>query len=340
MTQATGPSKLIPGPLREVLLLERALQAVEARSPDQVAKIRELATAVDARLSAAESLAAGDQLGPALVILRDAAHLAAQAVLAARGSQDASPKATDGLERIAELVASGQLPDPPEGFAAACELLASGNRLVFDELPPSEAMGRRMQVEAAVSWMRGIVEPRTTGQIKLSRAFRLASVALVLVVAVVGLAVWGISKIAAPKNLALGKSVQLSSRRPNCGSPGDGLPPSGLVDGSKSGTYDICTNTEMNPWAIVDLGQVQKVGLAKVYNRDDCCWGQYDLPQVFEVSVDGINYAEVARQTVAYTAAKPWVIPIGDKQARFVRLRVDSPIPRELVLTELEVFAH
>jgi hypothetical protein len=340
MTQATGPSKLIPGPLREVLLLERALEAVEARSPDQAAKIRELATSVDARLAAAESLAAGDQLAPALVILRDAAHLVAQAVLTSRGSEDASPKAVDGLERIAELVASGQLPNPPEGFAAACELLASANRLVFDELPASEAMGRRMQVEAAVNWMRGLIEPRTSRQIKLSRAFRLGSVALVVVVSIVGLAAWGIGKAVSPKNLALGKAVQLSSRRPNCGAPGDGLPPSGLTDGSKSGTYDICTNSEMNPWAAVDLGQVQVLKRAKVYNRDDCCWGQYDLPQVFETSLDGVAYVEVARQLVAYTASKPWEVALGDKPARFVRVRADSPVPRELVLTEIEVFAR
>jgi hypothetical protein len=338
MTQATGPSKLIPEPLREALLLERALETVESRSPEQVAKLRELAIAVDARLSAAESLAAGDQLAPALVILRDAAHLAAQAVLVARGSEDASPKSADGLERIAELVASGQLADPPAGFAAACELLASSNRLVFDELPPSEASGRRMQVETAVSWMRGLVEPRSSGQIKLSRALRLGSVAAVLIIAVIGIAVWAIGKVASPKNLALGKTASTSSRRPNCGAPGEGLPPSGLVDGSKSGNYDICTNSEINPWAAVDLGQVHVLSKAKVYNRDDCCWGQYDLPQVFEVSTDGATYVEVARQTASYTASKPWDVTIGDKPARFVRVRVDSPIPRELVLTELEVF--
>jgi hypothetical protein len=96
----------------------------------------------------------------------------------------------------------------------------------------------------------------------------------------------------------------------------------------------------MNPWAIVDLGQVHVLKRAKVYNRDDCCWGQYELPQVFEVSLDGVSYVEVARQLVAYTAAKPWEVSIGDKQARFVRLRVEAPIPRELVLTELEVFGR
>jgi hypothetical protein len=116
------------------------------------------------------------------------------------------------------------------------------------------------------------------------------------------------------------------------------LPPSGLVDGNKSGTYDICTNSEINPWAVIDLGQVYPLSKAKVYDRDDCCWGQYDLPAVLEISLDGTNYQEVARQMTAYTAAKPWIVPIGGKQARYVRLRVDSREPRELVLTELEVF--
>lgn len=341
MTQAQGASKLIPGPLREVLLLEGALQSVASRTPDQAAKIRELAIAVDARLSAAESLAAGDQLAPALVILRDAAHLAAQAVLAARHSEGASPRAGDGLERIAALLEAGQLPSPPEGFAAACELLGTPNRLVFDELPPSEAMARRQQVEAAVTWMRELVEPRTPGQIKLSRALRLTTVIGLFVVLVVGLLVWGIGKIAAPKNLALGKPVQLSSRRPNCGTPSpEGLPPSGLTDGSKSGAYDICTISEMSPWAVVDLGQVYTLTKAKVYNRDDCCWGQYDLPQIFEVSLDGAAYVEVTRQPAAYTSSKPWVVTIPDRQARFVRLRVDAGSPKELVLNELEVFGH
>jgi hypothetical protein len=339
MSQATGASKLIPGPFREVLLLERALQTVEARSPDQAAKIRELATAIDARLAAAESLAAGDQLAPALVILRDAAYLAAQAVLVGRGEPEDSARSDDGLQRIAELVEAGQLTGAPEGLATARDLLSNANRLVFDELPPSEAMSRRLEVEATVSWLRAMVEPRTAAQIKWSRTFRLLFVAAVVLGAVVGLVGWGASKLLSPKNLAFGKPVQLSSRRPNCGtSSPEGLPPSGLVDGSKSGTYDICTNSEVNPWAIVDLGQVHTLTKAVVYDRDDCCWGQYDLPTVLEISVDGKDYAEVARQTAAYTAAKPWVVPLGGRTGRFVRLRVDSREPRELVLTELEVF--
>jgi F5/8 type C domain len=341
MSQATGASKLIPGPLREVLLLERALEAATARSPDEASQIRELATAVDARLAAAESLAAGDQLAPALVILRDAARLSAKAVLTMSGSSVTTAGAEDNLARVAELAKAGHLPAPPEGFGAACELLASSNALVFDELPPSQAMGRRLEVEKAVTWMRGLVEARSPAQIKRSRALRLVLTGTVLLMAIVGLGAWGVSKIAAPKNIALGKVVQLSSRRPNCGAPGpEGLAPAGLVDGNKSGTYDICTNSEVSPWAVVDLAQVYVLSKAKVYNRDDCCWGQYDLPAVLEVSLDGSNYTEIARQTSSYSASKPWTVPIDGRPARFVRLRVDAREPRELVLTELELFGR
>jgi hypothetical protein len=335
MSQATGASRFIPGPLREVLLLEHALRAVESRSPDQVERIRELSAAVDARLVAAEALVAGDQVAPALVILRDAAHLAAQAVLAARGESAIE----DPLARVTELVGSGQLGRAPDGFDAAATLVRNPNRLAFDEIPASEAMGRRLEVERAVSWLRGMVEPRTTAQIKRSRVFRVIFACTGVLITVVALLGWGIGKLVSPKNLALGKPVQLSSRRPSCGTASpEGLPGSGLVDGNHSGSYDICTNSEVNPSATIDLGQVHTLTQVKVYNRDDCCWGVYDLPAVVEISVDGAGYTEVGRQSAAYTAAKPWILPIDGKAARYVRVRVDGPQPRELVLTEVEVF--
>ena len=341
MSQASFATKLIPGPLREALLLERALQATEGRSAEQTAKLRELAAAIDTRLAAAESLAAGDQLAPALIILRDAAFLAARAVLIDRGGDASTAQPEENLKRVRELVDSGQLSGAPEGLPRAFELVSKPNSLAYDDLPTSEGMPRRLEVETTVNWLRSRFEPRTASQIKRSRVLRLAVVALAVVGVLVGLVVWGANKVLSPKNLAYGKLVQLSSRRPHCGTPGpEGLPPSGLVDGSKSGSYDICTNSEVNPWAIVDLGRPYSLTKAKVYNRDDCCWGQYDLPQVFEVSLDGQNYTEVARQTTSYTAAQPWTVNIDGRQARYVRLRVDSRDPRELVLTELEVFGR
>jgi hypothetical protein len=63
------------------------------------------------------------------------------------------------------------------------------------------------------------------------------------------------------------------------------------------------------------------------------------LPAVLELSEDGTNYREVARRTTAYTATDPWVIRLDHPSARFLKLRVDANEPRELVLTELEVYA-
>lgn len=284
---------------------------------------------------AAEALVAGDQVAPSLVILRDAAHLAAQAVLVMRSESVKE----DPLSRVAELAANGELGTAPEGFARACALVRSSNRLAFDELPASEAMGQRLEVERGVTWLRGMVEPRSTAQLRRSRILRLVLTAVTVLGAVLLLIGFGIRTIVAPKNLAFGKPVQLSSRRPACGTPSpEGLPGSGLVDGNKSGAYDICTNSEVNPWAVIDLGQTRAVTQVKVFNRDDCCWGLYDLPTVLELSMDGAAYVEVGRQSASYTAAKPWIVPIDNKQARFVRLRVDSPQPKELVLTEVEVF--
>jgi hypothetical protein len=335
MSQATGASKFIPGPLREALLLEDALRAVESRSPGQVDKIRELCAAIDARLMAAEALVAGDQVAPALVILRDAAHLAAEAVLITRGEHATD----DSLGQVADLVTSGKLGSAPDRFADAYALVRNSNRLAFDELPPADAMGRRLDVERAVTWLRGMVEPRSPAQLRRSRIFRLALAAAVVLGTVVALIGLGLRKLVAPKNLAYGKTVQLSSRRPSCGTPAaEGLPGSGLVDGNKSGAYDICTNSEVNPWATIDLGQTHSVTQVKIFNRDDCCWGQYDLPAVLELSIDGAAYVEIGRQSAAYTASKPWVVPVENKQARYVRIRVDSPHPKELVLTEVEVF--
>ncbi|MET0595027.1 MAG: discoidin domain-containing protein, partial [Polyangiaceae bacterium] len=198
----------------------------------------------------------------------------------------------------------------------------------------------RLEVERSVSWLRGLVEPRSTAQLKRSRIFRLILASAAILVTLVAVGGWGVGKLVSAKNIALGKPVQLSSRRASCGTPSpEGLPGSGLVDGNHSGAYDICTNSEVNPWATIDLGQPHTLTQVKVYNRDDCCWGLYDLPAVVEISVDGAAYTEVARQTSAYTASKPWVVPLDNKSARYVRVRVDGGSqPRELVLTEVEIF--
>jgi hypothetical protein len=145
-----------------------------------------------------------------------------------------------------------------------------------------------------------------------------------------------------PTNIARGKTVQMSSRRPECppGSGAQGASPAGLVDGSKGGSYDICTNFEPNPWVTIDLAKEYSLSKIKVYNRGDCCWGAHDLPIVLELSVNGVSYTPQATRSTPFTSAAPWVIDLPGTPARYIKLRAESPEPRELVLSEVEAFAR
>jgi hypothetical protein len=158
----------------------------------------------------------------------------------------------------------------------------------------------------------------------------------------VGGLIWAVSRVGTAKNIAPGKPVQMSSRRPNCpaGSGEGGMPPSGAVDGNKAGSYDVCTNFEVHPWLMIDLQENRKLSKAIVYYRGDCCQGAFDLPAVLELSEDGTNFTEVGRRTTAYSNQDPWTVPLDGKRAKTVRLRVDSNEPRELVLTEVEIYAR
>jgi hypothetical protein len=337
----SGARKTIPHAFREVLLLEGAQKAAEKRSAEQQAKIRELTEAVGARTAAAESLSAFDQIPAALVLLRDATVLAIHALLVAHGSAPPEPTIEAAFRELGHLIDSGAVPAPPDGLVRARELLTNRHHLAFDELATTEAVDRRADVESTLRWLRNQVDPRSVRQIQLSRWMRLAGVALAVAGGAAWLAFWGTGKLFAAKNIALGATVQLSSRRPDCpaGSGPSGAPPSGLVDGSKSSSYDICTNSEVNPWAIVDLHRSERLAKIKIYGRGDCCWGTYDLPTLLEISQDGNSYVEIARRTTPYSASDPWVVDAGAQPARFIRLRSDSPAARELVLNEVEVFA-
>ncbi len=333
--------RTIPDAFREVLLLEQAQRSVEGRSAEQQAKIVELADAVDARAGAAESLSAWDQVPAALVLLRDATVLAVQGLLAARGIELPEPTVEAAFLELDRLIDSRAVSGPPEAMERARGILTNPHYLAFDELPKNDAIERRSDVEELLRWLRQQIDPRSVNQIKLSRMLRLGGIGLAVVGAIAWLVVWGASKAFSPKNIALGASAQLSSRRPDCpgGTGPQGAPASGLVDGSKSGAYDVCTNNEVNPWAVVELQHAARLAKIKVYNRGDCCWGNYDLPQLMEISMDGATYTELARRTTAYTASDPWVVDAGGQTARFVRIRSDSPSARELVLNEIEIFA-
>jgi hypothetical protein len=331
-----GVLRFVPEGFREFLLLERAEREASSRSVDQEAKIRDFVAAADARLTAAESLTGGDQVAATLTLYRDGIIFTIRALLESRRRDSSEHTAEGAFRALATLIQAGEVQSPPPSLESARTLLTDTMPLAFDELPSGEALAKRSDVESVAFWLRGLVDTRTVRQLKWSRALRIGTIGLALL-ALLGV---GVGKLVAPKNVALGRPVQTSSRRPHCpATAGEaGLPPSGLVDGTVGAAYDICTSHELRPWATVDLEQVRRLAKIVIYNRGDCCWGLQDLPTVLELSEDGTNFREVARRTTAYSAADPWVVRLDKQAARFVRLRVDSNDLRELVLTELEVY--
>jgi hypothetical protein len=311
--------------------------AIEAGSSDQNANLRELTRAIDARLALVDCLTASDQIPSALALLQSATVLCIRAVLQAHAQvaeRGESEQAKDAFGRLALLVERGTLPTPPLEWRRVHGLLTDSPPLAFDELRFEAAVVERERARALVLWLRDQVDTHSGTRVRIGRASRLAG-AVALLGAIV---LWAIGPRA--KNVALHKPVQVSSRRPYCPPRAGeaGLPPSGAVDGSKTGAYDVCTKSEVRPWLTVDLEEVRPLSRAVIYDRGDCCQGSFDLPAVLELSEDGRSFVEVGRRTTAYSNSHPWTVTLGGKRARLVRLRVDSDEPRELVLTEVEIY--
>ena len=333
-------TRWLPAPIREVLLLERAEQAAQAYSTEQREKIRTLAVAAECRRRAADSLSEEDQLPVATLLDRDAAKLMMAAVLVAKGI-DVDTKRLDGTALTTSLLAlveSGALAEKPVEIEQIRAYFSDANELELDALPLEETAARRTLLRRAFDWLRLQFEARSPQQIVIARYLRLGAVAFVLV----GLVVWGIVRAASDKNLALHKPVIVSSQCPASLNPyGPGFPgfgPPGLVDGEKRGKYDMCTGGDTPPWVAVDLTRVARLSKVVVYNRGDCCF-DHSLPMVVELSLDGTSYHEVGRHPTPLGESDPWSIPVKEK-ARYVRLKVDSPTPKSLVLSELEVYGH
>jgi hypothetical protein len=330
----------LPERLRELLLLERAEKAAQAFTPEQQAKVRALALACDRRRSAAEVLSDEEHLPVALQLGDEAAKLALAAVLVANGrlAEGADLDAGELEKSMTAMLDAGELEQTQE-MTELRSCLSVTDPLAFDDLSVEQATQRRELVKRAGSALRARVDPRTVQEIRLSRRIRVVVTALVVVTAVVWGAVWGVVKIVSPVNIAYHKPVTMSSRWPNqpSGSGPEGLAPAGLTDGTKNGSFGICTREEVNPWAVVDLGRERAIGRIVVYNRDDCCQGH--LPVLLELSNDGTTFTEVGRRTEIFTESKPWTLKLSGKSGRYIRVRIEGPAVHVLSLSELEAFA-
>jgi hypothetical protein len=125
--------------------------------------------------------------------------------------------------------------------------------------------------------------------------------------------------------------VTVSGRAPQSVAPADN---SGVVNGEIEPNYGVHT-TFGNAWVMVDLQSPFRLAEARIHNRADGWFGE-GLPMTLQVSEDGKTFADVERRTEVFGSADPWVVQLGGRRARFVR--VSSP--KYIALTEIEVLGH
>jgi len=143
----------------------------------------------------------------------------------------------------------------------------------------------------------------------------------------------------AGNNVAFGKPVKMSNR---CDERGEHswapVHPSRLVDGKTWRPYDVCTAKMIEPWALINLKQNTRIDTVIVTGRRDCCSGYQDLPVVLELSPDGSTFERKAQRDLPLSDRDPWRVELNGAVGKFVRVRVVSKDPAELMLNEVEVF--
>jgi hypothetical protein len=310
-------------PVREFFSLRRAEQTVRGYGSEQHVRVKEYADAADARVLAARSAPAL----PAVALLREALLLLLRSAELSRGLDEPGPPTTDRLAKVLPYVPADPA-DPrskSEDEARVRDALFSRDDLYLDRLPPEELERTRWALDRACSAARRGVEVRSVANLRGLRWGRRAAVLLLAGYATFG---WVRGKVG-PVDVALGKPVHASSRRP---ATPDGH---GLVDGDVGTSFAIHTNEENEPNVVIDLQGEYTLDRVVVYNRVDG-WFDDCLPLVVEVSLDGARYEEVGRREQHFDADPPLVVPARGRMAHFVRLRVTRR--SYLALSEVEVF--
>jgi hypothetical protein len=198
--------------------------------------------------------------------------------------------------------------------------------LLVDRMDTATAaeLGRNAQV--LVKQLANLIDRRTLGQVRVEQVIRVACLAALVIV----LLSFGVSALLRGENVALRKSVTVSSIHPASTSL-----PSGLTDGVTTGSYGVHTNLGENPWVQVDLAGMYAIDQVKVYNRGD---GFFDdaLPMVLQFSADGTNFQDVETRTTSFSQLRPWTAKTLGRRARYVRIK--GPKGKYVSLSELEVF--
>ncbi len=314
--------------VREFFLLEQAEKKSKALSPAQREAIRLYHEAAGRRVTIAGDLRGPVQTPAALSLYQQANLFYALAYLLSKdaGLEPAALRPDEAFRKLDEAIAVDAL-EPPETFHRARATLMDADPLQLDRLPFEEANQRIDELQAASRWLAQLLDPRTLGEIKRARVFRIlvgAVAALVLLFSLV-------NRLITPKNLARDKPATASSYM-------FATAASGAVDGSRTGLYGFHSQLEDSPWLVIDLGKAHAITKIKVFGRTDGYFDQ-SVPLALEASEDGADYRQLTTREESFSDYDPWVIkPAPTVVTRYLRLRT---LRRSyLVLGEVEVYGN
>jgi hypothetical protein len=277
------------------------------------------------RLHAARDLLALWQTPVALTMQREAAILAANAILVSRGQQpDDSPTPHAVFDRLQRLLGDEGIAFPPE-YERARPLLLSANTGEWDRLPGSEVARRGEDLAAIVRWLTDLIDPRSPEELRGLSIKRISIAALALVAVLLAVGAW----IYVPRNLALDAHVDATL-------PAYGSTLAGAVDGNTRAAFDYHSSDTDEPWLVIDLGRPRQIHRVAVFGRGDCCFDQ-SIPLMLLVSDDGITYRKVGERLEPFSRENPWEHS-GVGRARFVKLVLERH--GVLVVSEVEVYGR
>ncbi len=309
----------------EFYRLENAERHLTALSDSQRKSIRAYYDAAERRLSVARDLRGPNETPAAVTLYRQGGLLLALAFLASKEPKDDLDELAPEFvfQKLDSALSEGGLRDAAELDRIKRTLLPS-DPLDADRLSADEAASRAEELELATTWMKSLVDPRSPRELKTSRILRLATTVGVALAAIAMLLAWAL----APSNIAKGKPATSSSVMFSTN-------PSGVVDGSKSGSYGFHSGDEDAAWVAIDLGKAYALNKVVIFGRGD---GHTELsvPAALEVSDDGANYRQIATRSEAFSESDPWVVKPSSLVARFVRVR--KLAHGYLVLSEVEAY--
>ena len=134
-----------------------------------------------------------------------------------------------------------------------------------------------------------------------------------------------LSRLSRAQNIALHRPTEVSSMS------GEGTHGAELVDGITD-NLGFHTNSEPNPYVVIDLGASRRFDKIVVFNRADCCQ-ERAIPLSVDVSDDGTTFRNIANR---YAIFEEWTVKGLHEKGRYVRFQLKAT--QYFHLAEVEIY--